>query len=107
MATTFVLANLSDLVIQAAAQFVLTGGTTAINLPAGGFVFVNTNNPVTLTLANPSNPAQPGLVAVADRGGFASLNNITITWSGGQTVINTNFGTTMLVWDGTTWFPFV
>lgn len=109
-AQTFILANLSDLVIQAAAQAVLVGGTTAINLPNGGFVFVNTPNPVTLTLPAPTNPNQPMLVGIADRGNNGALNNITVTWTaggGGSAVINTNGGTLMLVWDGTTFFQFV
>jgi hypothetical protein len=91
---------------------ITSGGTTNVLL-GNSVISVNFNGPVTIQLPqfNNSNPAQPGLIrdmpiVIADVGGFAGANPITIlSWPGEtisslrSTTIATPYGALILIPD--------
>jgi hypothetical protein len=91
---------------------ITTGGTTNVQL-GNSVISVNFNGPVTIQLPafKNSNPAQPGLIrdmpiVIADVGGFAGANPITVaSWPGetisslSSTTIATPYGALVLMPD--------
>ncbi len=92
--------------------FQRTSSATNITDVNNGFIFACTNTSSARTVALSNGSSAGRLLIVKDESGGAATNNITISVTGGTKtidnaltyVINTNYGSVMLYYDGTNYF---